>query len=247
MHWTDTAIILSARKHGESSAVLRILSREHGVFGGVIRAIHSKANRGIIQPGNIISATWNARLSEQLGSLKCELLQANTAHIMQDPARLAALTSACVLLESSLPERHPYPRLYDIAESLFHTLAGTASWQEDYVHFEMELLADTGFGMDLSSCAATETTENLIYVSPKSARAVCREAGEPYRDKLLPLPEFLLKSPINNATKPTEILAGLQLTGYFLAHWLLEPHHRKLPAARARLIQTLKEHHGAEV
>ena len=196
MHWTDNSIILSARKHGETSAVVRLLSQSHGVYGGVIRGANSKTNRGIIQPGNVVEATWNARLSEQLGTFKCELQQANAAHIMADSGKLSALTSACALIESALPERHPYPRLYLIFQEFLATLIHDIPWQEAYVQFEMELLADSGFGLDLTSCAATETTKDLIYVSPKSGRAVCRTAGEPYKDKLLPLPAFLKALPL---------------------------------------------------
>lgn len=241
MHWTDTSIILSARKHGENSAVVRLFARGHGVYAGVIRGAHSKANRGVIQPGNIVSATWQARLSEHIGSFKCELLEANAAHIMQDAARLAALTSACAVIEASLPERHPYARLYGIFQQFLIALKEGEDWQETYVRLELELLAEAGFGLDLSKCAATRATEDLIYVSPKSGRAVSREAGEPYKEKLLKLPQFLLSPlPIGGGDYAEETLAGLRLTGYFLAHWLLEPHRRKLPAARGRLLEIMK-------
>jgi len=254
MHWNDTAIVLSARKHGETSAVVRVFAREHGVYAGVVRGAHSKANRGVIQPGNIVSATWQARLSEHLGSFKCELLEANAAHIMQDAARLAALTSACTVIESSLPERHPYARLYGIFHLFLNTLREDKNWPEEYVRLEMELLAEAGFGLDLTKCAATETTDDLIYVSLKSGRAVSRDAGEPYKEKLLALPKILRRDserriPTDPAQSPCDsqdVVAGLRLTGYFLDHWLLNPHKRKLPAARERLIEMMKEYHGAE-
>lgn len=241
MHWTDTAIVLSARKHGENSAVARIFAREHGVYAGVVRAVQSKANRGVIQPGNIVLATWQARLSEHLGNFKTELLEAHAAHLMQDAGKLAALTSICTVLESSLPERHPYPRLYGLFQSFMDTLQSSDNWPEAYVRLELDLLAEAGFGLDLSQCAATGTTDNLTYVSPKSGRAVSADAGEPYKDKLLPLPAFFL-SPLpqsgggsGRGASAQEILAGLRLTGYFLGAWLLMPHNRKLPAARERL------------
>jgi DNA repair protein RecO (recombination protein O) len=242
MHWTDTAVILSARRHGENSAVIRLFSREHGVYGGVVRSIHSKANRGIIQSGNIVLATWQARLSEQLGAFRCELLEAHAALIMQDAGRLSGLSAACALLEAALPERHPYPRLYKLMHGFLDTLQGNDEWPDAYVRLELDLLADTGFGLDLSQCAATGAAEELIYVSPKSGRAVSRTAGAPYHDKLLPLPPFLQAPHKKNRVESAEILAGMQLTGYFLDHWLLTPHRRKLPAARQRLIETLEEH-----
>jgi len=245
MQWTDHAILLSARKHGETSAVARVFSREHGLYGGVIRGASSKKKRGILAAGNIVSATWNARLSEQLGTLTCELLEAHAAFIMQDAAKLTALSSACALMESALPERHPYAQLYNVFAAFLTTLQNSEDWPESYVKLELEILAETGFGLDLATCAATGTTEDLIYVSPKSGRAVSQEAGEPYKDKMLPLPAFLLNPlPRSVGKEREETLAGLRLTGYFLEHWLLTPHHRKLPAARKRLIETLKATHG---
>ena len=251
MQWTDTAIILSSRRFGETSAVAHVLTYNHGVHGGIIKGAFAKSNRGIVQPGNVVNATWNARLSEQLGTLKCELQTANAALLMQNPSRLAALTSACALIEQALPERHPYPHLHRILLEFLSLLHTSDHWQEAYVHLEIEILAEAGFGLDTTECAATGRTDDLIYVSPKSGRAVCREAGEPYHNKMLPLPAFLLPHYKKNRVQPAEILAGLQLTGYFLENWLLTPHNRKLPAARARLAQWLersemKEPHGTE-
>lgn len=240
MHWTDTAIVLTVRKHGENSAIVRVFSREHGVFAGVVRGIQSKTNRGIIQPGNVVSANWQARLSEHIGTFKCELLEAHAAFIMQDSGKLSALTSACAIIDSSLPERHPYPKFYKTFKTFLTILNEGTHWQEAYVKLELELLAEAGFGLDLYNCAATGKTENLVYVSPKSGRAVSEEAGRPYHDKMLPLPTFLLGNQQKNPLGAAEILAGMELTGYFLGSWLLEPHRKKLPAARGRLQQYLE-------
>lgn len=243
MHWIDASIILSSRKYGENSAIVRVLAREHGVFAGVVRGANSKNNRGIIQSGNVVSSNWQARLSQQLGSFKIELLEAHAAHIMQDSAKLAALTSACTVTEMALPERHPYPKLFAELHEFLHTLTASENWQQDYVRYELSLLAESGFGLDLSECAATGVTDDLIYVSPKSGRAVCAQAGKPYKDKMLPLPEFLLST----KKEKQEILAGMQLTGYFLEHSLLAPHGKTLPAARARLYQILKDSDATKV
>ena len=243
MQWNDTAIVLSARKYGENSAVVRIFSRQQGVYGGVVRAAYSKSNRGIIQPGNIVSATWSARLEEQLGSLKMEMLEPCAALLMADPGRLAALTALCALIESALPERHPYVKLYHAFCLYIRRLKTDDKWQASYVQMELELLAEAGFGLDLRNCAATGVTQDLIYVSPKSGRAVCRSAGAPYHEKMLPLPAFLIAADKKNLAKSAEILDGMRLAGYFLEHWLLVPHHRKLPAARTRLIQIMKATH----
>ena len=198
MHWSDAAIIVSVRKHGESSAVVRVLAREHGVFTGVVRSANSKNNRGIIQIGNVVSSTWQARIAQQLGMFKLELLESHAAYLMQDAGKLAALSSACALTEISLPERHPYPKLFSALHELLHSLSHSENWQEEYVKFELALLSESGFGLDLSTCAATGQTHDLIYVSPKSGRAVSREAGEPYREKLLALPSFLQLYPLPN-------------------------------------------------
>ncbi len=235
MHWTDQAIILNLRKHGENSAVMRAFAYEHGVYAGVGRGVHSKTMRGILQPGNIVSATWSARLSEHIGSFKCELAEANAAYVMHDESKLAALTAMCAMLDVALPERHPYPRLFKLAREFLRRLKEDEQWAEQYVQLELAILAESGFGLDLRHCAATGGTEDLIYVSPKSGRAVSAAAGEPYRDKLLKLPEFLHSySPADHG----DICDGLMLTGYFLEHWLLEPHKRRLPAARKRLVDS---------
>lgn len=262
MHWADASVILSSRKYGESSAVVRVLAREHGVFAGVVRGANSKNNRGIIQSGNVVSANWQARLSQQLGSFRIELLEAHAAHIMQDAGKLAALTSACTITELALPERHPYPKIFSALHEFLHTLTASDNWQQDYIKFELALLAESGFGLDLSKCAATGGKDDLIYVSPKSGCAVCREAGLPYHERMLALPSFLVNGHgswvmghgnlTNNSGLMThdrlkETLAGMQLTGYFLEHSLLAPHGKKLPAARVRLYNLIKENFENEL
>ena len=191
MQWTDEAIVLSARKHGENSIVVRVLSHHHGVYAGVVKGAHSKTNRGLYQSGNILTVTWNARLAEHIGMLKGEMVEPTAALVMQDAMKLAALTSACALIEIAMPERHPYPALYKHLRIFLHHLLHAEDWQENYVKLELALLAESGFGLDLSECAATGQKDDLLYVSPKSGRSVSREAGEPYKDKLLPLPTFL--------------------------------------------------------
>lgn len=245
MQWTDTAIVLSSRKYGENSALMRVFSPAHGVFGGIVKGATSKTMRGVIQSGNVVSCTWQARLPDQLGTFKMELLEPVAAFLMNDSQRLAALTSITTLIESALAERHPYAKLYSALENFLQTLKAGADWQEMYVHMELKLLSEAGFGLDLSACAATGSRENLVYVSPRSGRAVSEDAGRPYHEKLLPLPSFLVTATKKNLAKHAEILDGMRVTGYFLEHWLLEPHHRKLPAARERLLYILKEKDAA--
>lgn len=208
----------------------------------------------MLQAGNVVSAAWNARLAEQLGTFKLELMEAHAAHIMHDGAKLSALSSACSLLEMALPERHPYPKLFADFHEFLHTLNSGENWEEEYIKFELSLLSEAGFGLDLTECAATGVSENLIYVSPKSGRAVCADAGEPYKGKLLELPCFLGngQQAIGNSEENLnaycllpvaykEVLAGMKLTGYFLENSLLAPHNKKLPAVRTRLYELMEK------
>lgn len=235
MHWADPAIVLSRHKYGETSAVVRVFARDHGLYGGVARGAFSKANRGIYEPGNRVLAHWSARLAEHLGTLKAELTEPVAALVMGSATRLAALAAACALLEASMHEREAHPVLYDGVSSLLDALvAASGDWPTQYVRFEMDLLRESGFGLDLKRCAATGNAEDLCYVSPRSGRAVSREAGAPYHDKMLPLPSFL--SDRASAT-PAEIADGLRLTGYFLEHRLFAAADRRLPPARQRFVE----------
>jgi DNA repair protein RecO (recombination protein O) len=233
MDWTDDGIVLSARKHGESAAIASLLTRGHGRHTGLVRGGNSRRQRGVLQTGNMVRAAWRARLEEHLGTYSVELVEGHAARVMDDPGRLAAMAAACALVDMVLPEREAHPNLFESLGALLGTLIEEA-WAEAYVIWELTLLAELGFGLDLTECAATGATDELIYVSPKSGRAVSADAGEPYRDKLLPLPAFLL-SP---ATAETGTLSdGLRLTGYFLDRHVLTPHDKSLPDARQRLAE----------
>lgn len=226
----DEAIVLKLRKHGETSAVMQMLTRGNGLYHGVVRSISSKNNRGLYQPGNVIAAEWSARIADHIGSIKGESISPHAAHIMQQPKALAALSSICALLVAALPERHAYTKLYNVVLELLEMLAAgdEAHYLPAYAQFELLLLSECGFGLDLSHCAATGQTNDLIYISPKSGRAVSREAGEPYKNKMLKMPD-------NDQDYPTI----LTITGYFLEHWLFEAHHKKLPTARDKFVKML--------
>ena len=232
MEWQDEGILLSIRPHGETAAIVTVLTHHHGRQSGLVRNARSPRQRGALLPGNLISAHWRARLADQLGQLRCELLTAHAAAALNDPARLLALSSACTLADVSVPEHHPMPALFQSTQALLNALAHP-SWPSLYVHWELALLRSLGYGLDLSSCAATGTNDHLIYVSPKSGRAVSASAGEPYAAKLLPLPAFLLSGAEG---LPMEIKDGLTLTAHFLEY------HAgiKLPAARSRLTERLQ-------
>ena len=244
MDWTEQGIVLSARKHGENAAIVTLLTEPHGCHAGLVRGGSGKRLRGVLQPGNIVVAHWRGRLAEHLGSYTCELASgervgggATASQFFDDPLRLAALSSACAITEQSLPEREAHPPIYHGLMVLLDNL-DAQDWASAYVKWEMGLLGELGFGMDLQNCAATGSLKNLNYVSPKSGRAVCEEAAEPYRHLLLPLPEFL-KTPGACGDKE-EILQGLALTGYFLEHHVLvQRSHQSLPTARRRLIEKL--------
>ncbi|EME71454.1 DNA repair protein RecO [Paramagnetospirillum caucaseum] len=235
MEWDDDAIVLAVRRHGETGAVASLLTRSHGRHAGLVHGGQAKANRAVLQPGNAVRAKWTARLPEQLGNYRLEMLQAHGAAFLDDPARLAALGSACALAEAALPERQPHPVCHAALAALLYALEAE-SWPSVYVHFELALLRDLGFGLDLTACAATGRTDDLAWVSPKTGRAVSREAGEPYRDRLFRLPAFLVEGGEGTGA---DIRAGLELSGFFLQRHVLDPRHTVLPAARGRLVGRL--------
>jgi len=233
MQWSDEAIVLSLRRFAEHGAVTCLFAREHGLYYGVAKAALSKAQRGTYQPGNLVKARWSARLSEHVGTWQCELASPIAALCMQDAAALAALNAVCAMIPLAMQERDPHPLLYDSALRLLQDIAAGRPWQADYVRFELCLLQESGFGLDLSACAATGNTQHLIYVSPKSGCAVSAEAGAPYHERLLPLPAFLREE---MSADPTAIAEGMQLTGYFLERALLTAIDKPMPSARTRLM-----------
>jgi DNA repair protein RecO (recombination protein O) len=236
MEWTDEAIVLGRRKHGESSAIVALLTQNNGRHLGLVRGGSGSRAGGLYQPGNIVSARWRARLSEHLGTYTCELQEGVAARLLDDGARLGALASACAVIESSLAEREPHPALYAATRALWTALDGP-NWATAYVRWETTCLADLGFGLDLERCAVNGGREALRYVSPRSGRAVSADAGAAFADRLLTLPAFL-RDP-GEAAAPKEILAGLRLTGHFLERHVLAPQNRHLPPARTRLIDRL--------
>ncbi len=234
MDWTDDGIVVAARRHGESSVVVQLLTRGHGLHAGLVRGGAGSKARGVYQAGNLVAARWRARLAEHLGTFTCEQVRAHGAALLDDPLGLAGLTSACALVAASLPERHPYPVLYDETLALIEVIGGDAAWPAVYVRWELELLRELGFGLDLTACAATGATDDLAYVSPKSGRAVSRAAGADWRHRLLPLPGFLIGAAEAGAG---DIADGLTLSGAFLDRCLFAPHQRKLPPARERFVE----------
>lgn len=238
MRWADETIVLSARRHGESALIVHFLTRGHGRHAGLVRRGQSPKLRPIYEIGNRVDVTWNARLAEHLGAVVGELRRGHAARFMNDPGRLACLAALAAVADAALPEREPHPRAYEGMSALLDSLDADEGWASGYVAWELALLAELGFGLDLTRCAATGETSSLVYVSPKSGQAVSARAGERYRDRLLPLPQFLL--PGNPAAPaPRDALDGLALTGYFLERRVLAPHGRKMPPARLRFVDVL--------
>ena len=228
MEWTDEGIVLGARRHGEANAIVEVMTREHGRHLGLVRGGMGSKLRPVLQPGNRIRTVWRARLDEHLGHYTVEPLRLHGAsmlaasHVVYGVTHLAAL---CRLL----PERDPHPDVHDQLTAMLDHLAYPAAAAQLVVQFELLMLAELGFGLDLSTCASTGQETELTYVSPKSGRAVSRLAGEPWRDRLLRLPAFLS----DEAHPSAEDLAdGFDLTGFFLMRHVLEP--RGLAFADAR-------------
>lgn len=239
MQWTDDAIVLSARKYGEDGAVVHVLTPEHGLHAGLVRGGSGRRQRGNLQAGNQVSVSWRGRLEEHLGSFTVELTAARAAAWLDDAGRLGALTAAAALVESALPERESHPEIYTDFCDLMEAFDHDPEWARAYVRWELALLADLGFGLDLGHCASTGTTDNLIYVSPRSGRAVSAEAGFPYKDKLLILPEFLRFETGGAVPDSADLVTGLRLTGHFLIHHVLESQGGQLPPARQRFVDLI--------
>lgn len=233
MQWSDEGIVLSVRLHGETAAVVEIMTRNHGRHLGLVHGGRSRKLRPVLQIGNHVDATWKARLADQLGHIAIELRHGYAAAAMDDAMALAGLSSLSSLMRL-LPERDPHPSLYEVTLFVLGFLDDPSVWPALYARWELALLNELGFGLDLSECAATGSNDALIYVSPKSGRAVSASAGEPYKDKLLSLPGFLTKGRSGHAGKD-DIRAGLTLTGYFLQTRVLSPRGETLPDVRSRL------------
>ncbi len=240
MEWHDEALVLSVRKHGETAAVASLLTLGHGRRLGLVRGGQSRRRQGLLQPGNLVAAGWRARLPEHLGTFTLEPRRDFAALALEDPGRLAALAAMAAVLDEALPEHDPQPRAFADGLALLEALAAPPGggdpigWLAAYVCWELALLRILGFGLDLGSCAATGATADLVYVSPRSGRAVSAAAGAPYHDRLLPLPAFLHADDAAPAGAD-DIVAGLRLTGYFLERHHYAAHGGKPPAARARL------------
>jgi DNA repair protein RecO (recombination protein O) len=238
MEWEDDAFVLSARVFGETGAIVELLTAERGKFAAHVAGGASRKMKPFLQPGAKVIARYRSRVSEQLGSATLEPIGEGPASLFDDPLALAGLASAASIV-AALPEREPHPGAFHALEALIAALANPDIWPAVYVRFEAGLLQDLGFELDFSKCTVTGSMDDLIYVSPRTGRAVSRGAGEPYKDRLLTLPPFLLSA--QGRLTEGDIRAGLDLTGHFLEQHVFGPMNRPLPPARVWLLQRLAD------
>lgn len=241
MDWQDEGILVAARRHGESSAIIEVLTQGHGRHVGLVRGGGSRRMTPILQPGARLSLSWQARLEEHLGTFRVDPRPSPLALILADRAALAALGSMNALISASLPEREPHPQLYAATLDLLDSLGAVADWPCIYAAWELSLLSELGFGLDLSRCAATGGTEDLVWVSPRSGCAVSRTGGAPWADRLLPLPGFLRTGwGAGERVAPADLAGAFRLTGFFLEARLGPSLPREtLPAARSRAVDLI--------
>ncbi len=237
MEWRGEGIVLEMRPHGESGAVLEVFTESRGRHAGLVHGGQSRRMRPVLQPGNRVALEWHGRLENQLGRFAVEPLENVAARLMDDALALAALQSLTGLLLFTLPERQPHAGLYRRSLGVIGAMGRVAEWPQLYLLWELALLEEMGFGLDLSRCAVTGRREGLTHVSPRTGRAVTREGAGNWTDRLLPLPPVLLGEP---AAHLGEIAAGLEITGHFLLHHLAPAlGNRPLPPARERFVTRL--------
>lgn len=240
MHIATTGIVCGVLAHGEHGAVVRLLTPDDGLQAGYVRGGRSRTLRPVLLPGNIVQADYRARSEAQLAALTVELIETR-AGLLGEPLAAAAIDWATALTAVTLPEGQPFPELYAALDGLLGAIEAAPSargWGAALARYEMLLLGQMGFGLDLSTCAVTDARDDLVFVSPRSGRAVSAAAGEGYRDRLLPLPGFLILGGV--AEDWDDILAALRLTGHFLARDVLTERRTGVLAARGRLIDRIK-------
>ena len=248
MEWTDEGIVLGVRRHGESSAIVELLTRDHGRHLGLVRGGAGSRMRPLLQPGNSVTAVWRARVDEHLGYYVLEGTRLRAATVLASSFAVYGVTHLASLARL-LPERDPHQDIYEMLERTLDDFDDAGAAAVHLVRFELAMLAELGFGLDLENCAATGATTELIYVSPKSGGAVSRLAGEPYRDRLLRLPAFLRQDEAGpNAFSDEDLHDGFRLTGLFLLRHVLEPRGQGHSDARDGFINAVAKYRvGAAV
>lgn len=236
---TTTAIVCAVRHHGEHGAIARLLTPDHGLLPGYVRGGRSRALRPVLLPGNIVKADFRARTEDQLAGLTVELAQSR-APLLAEPLPAVAIDWSCALTAASLPEGTPYPALHQALDGVLSAVEAAPAargWAVALVRYELLLLAELGFGLDLTRCTAGGDSDDLAFVSPRSSAAVSRTAAVGYEARLLPLPPFLIEGGMGDWT---QIVDGLRLTGFFLERSILIDRRADILAARERLVDRLK-------
>ncbi len=237
MEWDDDAFVLSARAHGETGAIVELLTARHGRHAGHLAGGASRRMKPFLQAGAQVMISYRSRTAEQLGAIRLEPVGEGPGALFEDALALAGLSAAAAVAAGALPEREPHPGAYLAFEALVSAFAHDAVWPAVFVRFEAGLLEELGFGLDLSKCAATGAVDDLVYVSPKTGRAVSRGAGAPYAARMLALPPFMLGG--QAGLRAGDVGAGFALTGHFLEQFVFGPLNRPLPPARVWLLDKL--------
>ena len=235
MEWRDEGVIIGLKKHGETSVILEAMTRAHGRHLGMVRGGRGRRHAPMLQPGNSVDLVWRARLDGHLGMYQVEATTMRAAGVIDSAAALYALGTVAAHLRL-LPERDPHEELYDALLVLLDHMSDPRTVCALLARFERALLGDLGFGLDFDCCAATGSRDDLVYVSPRTGRAVSRAAGEPYRDRMLPLPAFMLDRRAEGPIPPRAISEALRLTEYFLSRHVLQPRGLAMPDQRAALL-----------
>jgi DNA repair protein RecO (recombination protein O) len=238
MQWSDEGIVLGTRKHGEANAIVELMTREHGRHLGLVRGGAGSRLRPVLQPGNTVAARWRARLDEHLGHFTVEGTDLRAASVLAVSHAVFAVTHVAALCRM-LAEREPHPGIYSAIDDILACLGDARLLAPLVARFELDLLAELGFGLDLDACAASGVTADLVYVSPKSGRAVSRIAGEPWHDRLLRLPDFLRTEEPASTPSMADVADAFTVTGFFLRRHVFEPRGIALPDAREHLISAL--------
>jgi DNA repair protein RecO (recombination protein O) len=236
--WRSDAISLGARKFGENDAILEVFTPHKGRTSGLVYGGAGKTKRALLEPGTRLHLSWKSRAEDQLGFFDAlEARGHGPAAMMDDPAALAVIAAIAALLQAATPEKSGFGSLYEATEILLEALGTTSDWPALYIRWEIGLLSELGYGLDLTKCALTGGVDDLAWVSPKTGKAATRDAGAPFADKLLVLPPFLLGG--QNPPATGDVADGFALAGHFIARELLDPVHKTMPDARARLIFAL--------
>jgi DNA repair protein RecO (recombination protein O) len=234
MRWESEGIILGFNNYNEKSYILDIFTKEHGRHKGLIRGIHSKNLRSVIEPGNEVKAFWSGRLETHLGNFKVEPIKSWSSFILNNKNKLSALSSLCSLISSTMAEKQPNDLIYNRSRKIIQIMTSKDDqWIKEYINWELDLLSEIGYGIDLSSCVVTEKKDGLMYVSPTSGRAVTSEGAGIYRNKLIKLPAFILLKECQCSRE--DIINGLELTEHFLRKRFFEPNNLNFPQSRNRL------------